>query len=182
MSARMSKQGRVEARRRFLQEQKERKDLEAHITKLEELGELEKQPGDGGVSLEALGLVEIPFSPATKFFMERLHKVSPDDTQFDSKWKLAVIDLVDSGVPLDRHTRSKIAGELRRLYFPNSERDKRAKLRNELAMIEDQKHYLLNRGMTAAEAEREIAASLGFKTVGALQKHIQRARFSTTKN
>jgi hypothetical protein len=175
MSARMSKQERVEARRRFLQEQEERKHLEAHIAKLEELGELEKQPGDGGVSLEALGLVELPLSPATEFIRKRLNEVPHDDPQFDDKWKLAIIDLVASDIPLDRHTRSLLAGELRRLYFPNAARDKRAERQMEIANIELYKQHLRSCGMTVAEAEREIAASFGFKSVAALRKRLQRA-------
>jgi hypothetical protein len=174
---RMSQQELDEARCRFRQKQKKRKDLEA------QLAELEKQLG--GVSdaqLEKLfpELVMLPTSSATEFIRERLNKVPHDDPQRDSKWKLAIIDLVASDVPLDPGTRSKIAAELRRLYFPNSGH-KRAKRQAEFVNIEHYKQHLRDCGLTAAAADREIAASLGFKTVGALRKHVLRA-FSKTKN
>jgi hypothetical protein len=167
MSARMLKQERVEAPRQFLKEQKDRAHIEAQIA------ELEKQPGVSDAQLEELGLTVWPLSPAMEFMRKRLNEVSPDD--FDSGWKQAIVDLVESDIPLDRHTRSKIAAELRRLYFPNSVRDRREKRQLESAMIEDQKRYLLSTGMTAAEADQIIAKERGIK-VAALRKRDYRTK------
>jgi hypothetical protein len=137
-----TKRERDKARRQFEQEQEDRKDIAAQIA------ELEQQPG--GVSdaqLEKLfGLVVLPLPPATEFMRKRLNAVSPDDPQFDSKWKQAIVDLVASKVPLDRHTRLKIAGELRGLYFPDAKRDRHAKRQFEVAVIEDRKRHLLSCG------------------------------------
>ena len=170
-----TKRERDEARRRVEQEQEWREHIEAQIA------ELEKQPG--GVSdaqLEELGLTVQPIPPATKFFMERLKGVSPDDPEFDSKWKQAIVDLVESDVPLDRHTRSKIAAELRRLYFPDAKRDRDAKRQNQIAMIEDRKRHLLSCGMTVKEAEhlivKEMGQALGIATVAALRQKIYRTK------
>jgi hypothetical protein len=167
---RMSKQERVEARRRSLQEQEHRNYIEA------QLAELEKQPGGaGGAELEKLGLTVAPISPATAFIMERLKGVSLEDPLFDSKYKQAIVDLVASDVPLHPRTRALLAGDLYRLYFPNSARDRRAKRQLESAMIEDQKQYLLSTGMTAAEAVQMIAKERGIKPA-ALHKRVNRTK------
>jgi hypothetical protein len=170
-----TKRERDEARRRVEQEQEHRKSIEAP------LAELEKQPGGASeAQLRALGLVELPLPPATEFIRKRLNEASPDDPQFNSKWKQAIVDLVASDVPLDRHTRSKIAGELRRLYFSDGKRDRHAKRQTELAAIEDYMRYLISCGMTMKEAEHpvveEMGQALGIATVAALRKRRQRAR------
>jgi hypothetical protein len=164
---RMSKQERVEARRQFQEEREHRKRLEAQIAELEKL-RVDVQPE------ETLGLTVAPMSPALDFIRRRLNKVPPDDPQSDAKWQQAVIDLVASNIPLDPRTRSLLAGELSRLYFPNAERDRRARRRIESAAIEDLKRELLRRGMTAAEVEREVAQTFGI-SVPALRKRTQRA-------
>jgi hypothetical protein len=162
MSARRVSQRELDERRRtFLQDEEDRAHIEALLAEF---------PG------EELGLTVVALSPALEFVRKRLNKVPHDDPQFNTKWKKAIVDLVASNVPLDPRTRSLLAGELRRLYFPNDERDKRAKRRTELVSIELYKQHLLSLGMTAAEADREIAASHGFRTVGALRKHMQRAQ------
>jgi hypothetical protein len=87
---------------------------------------------------------------------------------------------VASDIPLDPQFRSLLAGDLRRLYFPNTERDRRAKAQLESAFVEDFKCHLESAGMSPAEAEREIVRtagrSLGIKTVFGLRKRLQRAR------
>jgi hypothetical protein len=161
----MSQRELDEARCRFRQEQQDRAHIEALIA---------------DAQLEELGLTPVSLSPAMEFIKSRLNKVPHDDPQFDTKWKQAIIDLVASDVPLDPRTRLALAGELRRLYFPNAARDKRRKGQMSFLNIEWYKQHLRDCGLTAAEADREIAASLGFKTVGALRKHMLRA-FSKTK-
>jgi hypothetical protein len=157
----------------LLREQKHREELEAHIAELKQLGVSDVQP-------EELGLVPAPISPAMDFIQKRLNEVSPDDPEFDSKWKQVIVDLVESDVPLDRHTRSKIAAELRRLYFPDAKRDRRAKRQLESAMIEDRMRHLLSCGMTVKEAEHliveEMGQALGIATVAALRKRNYRTK------
>jgi hypothetical protein len=101
--------------------------------------------------------------------------VRPDDPQYKKKWQQATIDLVASDVPLDPLMRHLIAGELRGLYFPNVERDRRERRRLEIATIESQKQLLRGRGMTAKEIEQAIAESFGISVDG-LRKKIQRER------
>ena len=158
-------------RRRFQQEQKHREHIEAQIA------ELEKLPG--GVSdaqLEKLGL--LPWSPAVEFLVKRLDGVSLDE--LDSKFKQALIDLIASDVPLDQKTRSLIAAELRRLYFPDAKRDRHAKRQSEIKVIENRKRQLLDRGMTMKEAEdlivKEMGRLLGIATVAALRQKIYRTK------
>jgi hypothetical protein len=158
---RMSRRKLDAGRHRFLQEQSDRAHIEALLAEL---------PG------EAIGLAALSPSTALDFMRRRLNKVSHDDSQFGARRKEAIIDLVASDVPLDPRTRSLIAAELRRLYFPNPERDRRAKRQMRAASVELYKQQMRRYGLTAAEAEHEIAAALGFKTVGALRKHLLRSK------
>jgi hypothetical protein len=171
MSARISKQDRLAARRRWLQEQEARRRLEAKIAELEKRGEITD------AELEDLGLRVAPISPATKFMMERLNKISPNDPEFTSKSNLAIVDLVASNVPLDSRTRSLIAGTLHNLFFPNAPRDRRQKKLLEAEIVEGMKRQLLRQGMTVTEAERLIVKNkmFGIAGVSALRKRIQRS-------
>ncbi len=171
MSARMSKREREEAKRQLEAE---------HL----------KQAFGGKVSaeqLDELGLKLMePISPAMEFCVQQLKGVSPDDPQYETKSNQAIIDLVASDVPLDPLTRSRLAGELRRLYFPNEVRDRRKKQRWQNAMIEDVKHHLLSCGVCkrAWEAEDKIIETIGqafgIKSVEAWRQRIKRARRTKT--
>jgi hypothetical protein len=161
---RLSKTEQEEARRYWLEKQQHRRWLESEIAKRGQLTEAD---------LDELGLTIPDNPPAWKFITDCLAKVRPDDPQFNKKWQQAVIDLVASDVPLDPIMRHLIAGELRRLYFPNAERDRRERRRLEIAAIESQKQLLQGRGMTAKEVEQAIAENFGISVDG-LRKKIQR--------
>jgi integrase len=168
---RMSKREREEAQRKWRREQEEREWREAEIVRLEQLGLSHAQVR------EELGLVEIPLPPATEFICARLKGASSDDPLFDSKWKQAVVDLAASDVPLDSYNRRLIAGELRRLYFPNAARDRREKRRFDAAVIEATINSYLSIGMSVKDAEQKIVETLGpthgIANVAALRKRLQ---------
>jgi hypothetical protein len=175
MSKRRSKQERDKLRDEWQQRQKERERFEAHIAEIEELIELgvvtDAQLEDHRLFPEFF----FPkLSPAMQFLSDRLSGVSSDD-DYDNKWKQAIVDLVKSDIPLDPRSRSLLAGDLHRLYFPNDERDRRDKQRMEAAWIEELMETALSRGMTTAEAREEIAKALGINSVEALRKRVQRA-------
>jgi hypothetical protein len=95
---------------------------------------------------------------------------------FDHMFRQALVNLVASNIPLDHHIRSHIAGELRRLYFPEAERakhDRQAKRRDEAVMIEIIKRTLESSGLMVKEIEAEIARAVGI-SVAALRKRMQR--------
>jgi hypothetical protein len=113
-------------------------------------------------------------TPVAQFLFKRLNGVPMRD--IDQTWKRAVIDLVASDVPLDRHYRRLLAGELERLYFPPSSAQKRATKRQiEAAAFADMKAALMrSQGMTASAAEGYIAETYSL-SVDALRKRRQRA-------
>jgi hypothetical protein len=179
MTTRVPKKARDEARRRWQLQEEEREGREAEIARLGKSGQLGTMTNEE--IEDHLGVwIAPPPPPAMRFIMDRLKGRPPGSTGFDDKDKQMIVDLVASDVPLDRRTRSLVAGELRRLYFPNKGREGLAKQRLEAAMIEDMTHLLQSRGMTKTEAQREIVKSIGrsigVKNVEALQKRLQRAR------
>jgi hypothetical protein len=163
---RLSKTEQKEAQRYWREKQQHRRRVESEIAKRGQLTEAD---------FDELGLIVPAEPPAWRFIVERLKKVRPDDPQYKKKWQQATIDLVASDVPLDPLMRHLIAGELRGLYFPNVERDRRERRRLEIATIESQKQLLRGRGMTAKEIEQAIAESFGISVDG-LRKKIQRER------
>jgi hypothetical protein len=170
MSKRRSKQKRDKLRNEWRQHQKMRALIEGEIAKLEKHGDV------SDAQLEDLGLwIPPPPPPAMQFMIDRLSDVSLDDPELDSKWKLGIIDLVKSDIPLDPRSRSLLAGDLQRLYFPNAERNRREQQRMEAAMIDCFEEELLSRGMTTAKAREEIVKALGISSVDALRKRMQRA-------
>lgn len=181
MSRRRSKRERDELRDNWRQHQKRRKLFEAHLA---EIAELVKRGVVTDADLRNPRLFpELwipPPPPAMKFINDRLQEVPHDDPEFDSKWKLAIVDLVKSDIPLDPRSRSLLAGELRRLYFPNAERDHREHQRMEAAVIDDLEEELLSRGMTVAQAREAVVQTLGkalrINNVDALRKRMQRAQ------
>jgi hypothetical protein len=111
-------------------------------------------------------------NPATQFLFKRLNGVPT--REIDQAWKWAVIDLVASDVPLDRHHRRLLAGELERLYFPPSPaQERRTKRQIEAIAFADLKAALHSQGMTASAAEAYIAETFGL-SVDALRKRRQR--------
>ena len=112
--------------------------------------------------------------------MDRLNKIPPDDPAFDDKFKLALVDLIKSDVPLDRQTRCLLAGDLYGSFFPNAKRDRDRIWRARVIAIEGARHEFLHQGMTADEADKVIVEtmgpSLGIKTVDALRQRVYRTK------
>jgi hypothetical protein len=162
----MSKREREDAKRDWALEEEVREWREARISELEKQGEV------SDAQLEELGLTASPMSPAMKFIVDRLNRLSFDDPLFDSKWQQVIVDLIASNVPLDPLIRRLITGEQHRLYFPSAKRESLTQRRNEVAMIKDWQAELISRGLMAKEADAEIAKKLGIK-VTALHKKLQ---------
>jgi hypothetical protein len=156
----------IEARKeRARKEDEHRRWLEAEIAKL--------GPNPTEAELDALGLFVPWVPPAEQFMIDKLKGVPLE--QFDDEWKRAVCDLVASNVPLDAYMRKLLAGELRRLYFPNPEHERQEKGRLEAQFWKWEQRWLEQRGETALDAEEMIAESHGL-SVAALRKRKQRAR------
>jgi hypothetical protein len=185
MIARMSKQEREKARRRWLQPEEYRKWAEARNKQL--LAEIaETEVRNGKIKMFGQWVPKDPrvvASPAFAFLVKRRIESPPGDPTTGNR---AIIDLVASDIPLDPFVRSIIAGTLHRLSFPNAERDRREMERYNLSTFKMTKHhYMEHRGMTADEADHAVLAELGellgIKTVGALKQRRKRARRRGTK-
>jgi hypothetical protein len=162
---RLSKREREEWQRVHRLEQKHRRWIEAEIARREKLGQSTEQIA------HELDLWIPPEDPAAEFFTKRLNKVRLDD--FDRKSQQALVDLVASDVPLNSFWRRLIAGELQHLYFPK-ESDKKGKQRAELWAARSLQDHLQNaQGMSATEAEAEVAKTIGIE-VDVLRKRRQR--------
>ncbi|MBV8112330.1 MAG: hypothetical protein JO012_21460 [Hyphomicrobiales bacterium] len=111
-----------------------------------------------------------PFSPAMQFLMDRVRDVHVD--QFDAAWRRAMIDLLQSDVPLDKGARGHVAGELWRLTNP--EAAKKTKLRAKLEFIESLRAEAARRGETLEKADDEIAKNLKHSSGPALRRWMQR--------
>jgi hypothetical protein len=178
-----SKQERDEARRQWLLHQKEHEKESAwrwaRIAAFEKLG-----PVSDAQFEEFLEKWGLRLTPAQLFMAKRWKDQPPprESGPFKCKKindydKKALIDLVASYIPLDPHHRRLLAGELRRLWFPNAERDRRLEREVQNFLIEIVKDALLKQGMTAAEADREIIKIklLGINSIHALHKRMHRA-------
>jgi hypothetical protein len=166
---RLSKREREEWQRQHRLEQEQRRWIEAEIARRKKLGQSAEQIND------ELDLWMSQEDSAAEFLRKRFSGVRPDDPLFDRKWKQAVVDLVVSDMPLDPLTRRLIAGELQRLYFPK-ESDKKSKQQNQLWAARLFQNHLQNAaGMSATEAEAEVAKILGI-SVDALRQRRQRQR------
>jgi hypothetical protein len=162
-----TKREREERQRQYRLEQKFRLRTEADIARRVKLGQSTEQIA------EELNLWIPPEDPAAEFLRKRLNDVRPDE--FDRKWRQAVVDLV-ANVPLnDPVMRRLVAGELQRLYFPK-ESDKKRKQHAQLWAARRLQDHLQNAaGMSATEAEAEVAKILGI-SVDVLRKRRQRER------
>ena len=159
----------LKARKRAAQLQDEhRQRMEAQITKLEKQGLSAEQISD------ELGLWFPQYPPAMQFIFDRLKGVK-DANVYDEMHR-AMVDLLRSDIPLDRKSRQWIADLFWRLAFPNPASEARQKRRLRAEMADDLKRICEECGMTALEAEQAVAKDLGFKTVDALRKHMQRAK------
>jgi hypothetical protein len=167
----MKKQERDEARKKWRREQELRALREAELRKLEKLDLTDAEFKE---RLEDMGLWLAPrLPPAMEFIKKHVNK------NLDN-WQQVIIDLVASDTPLDPKSRSLLAGELRSLYFPNPAKDHRFKRQAEAELLEREKRFLTERGMTAIEAEKEVAKSFKL-TVAGLRKKIQRATRASGK-
>lgn len=197
MSARMSKQERDEARRRWRLIGKVREEMDAENAELDKdgLGTSDTQrayiecvayeprrprPGDGWDEYEK----SEARPPATQFIVEQLKGVTFGDPQYGKKWQQAILDLVGSDIPLDPHNRALIARELRWRYLSDKERERTwrsVKRRHEADEIRWLKRHLVeDRGIAPGEADGIILNILGEKlgigTVDGLNKRIGRDR------
>jgi hypothetical protein len=114
-----------------------------------------------------------PQTPAYQFLTDRLRQ-GVDERQ-------ALIDLVDSDVPLDREMRRMLAGDLREHYFPSSKRA--LKQRRALMGIDfyrSVKAGLKRAGWKATDADNEAAKAVG-KSVEAINRQITRANEAKRK-
>jgi hypothetical protein len=172
---RLLKREREEAQRQYRLHQKHRQWMEAEIARREELGQSTEQ-----IAAE-LDLWIPPEDPAVEFLRKRLNEIRADDPLFDRKWQQAVVDLVASDVPLDPVSRRLIAGELQRFYFPK-ESDNQRKQRIELLYARRlQDHLQTVAGMSATDAEAEVAESLGI-SVDALRRRRTRQQSKRRKH
>jgi hypothetical protein len=175
MTARMSGRQRAEAQRQWRLDQKDRKHIEAEIAR--------REMKPGGMTIAdlrdlSLNIQKPPTDPADDFIIKRLAGVSPDEA--DAVLHQAIADLMDSDISLSRHWRCSIADELRRLYLPEKQRTRHDRARKLRALIQARgwmkDHLMEVRGMTADEAEAEIA--LHNVTAGSLKQKVRRARRS----
>ena len=171
---RLLKREREEAQRQHRSEQKLRRRMEAEIAR-EKLGQSTEQ-----IAAE-LDLRIPPADPAVEFLRKRLNEIRADDPLFDRKWQQALVDLVAS-VPLnDPVMRGLAAGELQRFYFPK-ESDKQGKQRIEFLYARKlQDHLQTVAGMSATDAEAEVAKSLGI-SVDALRQRRTRQQSKRRKH
>jgi len=182
---RMSKQERDEARRRWLLRQKGWKQIQAKLAEMVKLGLSDAQIEEKFRDELGLLVVAEPVSPAEAFVEERMSRLSPNDPEFVRKAGLVLVDLGNSGIPLDGSPfRSIIANEMHCLLFPSAERARRQEDEVDARVAEGMKYHLrTERGMTAAEAEHMIATKAFGTTVPALRKRLQRhPKISGTKN
>jgi hypothetical protein len=113
----------------------------------------------------------IPFpapTPAMAFIIERLKGVPDRD---GAVLKDALHDLLRSDLELDPKTRREVFD----LYTRPPAQKRVAEARAFIASFESLKDYFCGRGMTAVEAEQEIAACRNWQ-LGTLHKNLQRAR------
>ena len=114
-------------------------------------------------------LVSAPLTPAEQFVRAKLDAVSPD--QFDAALRQAMIDLLISDVPLDKHIREAIAGVLWALTYP--ELAKRRSLRTKVKFVNRAVADAERRGLTEADAYDELAKGFGHPTGDALRKWLE---------
>jgi hypothetical protein len=164
MSTRMSKEEREKAKRRAKLNDARRFRTEAEIARLTESGQLTT------MSIEEiedyLNIVFLKLPPDQEFLLQRLEGAGLTD--FDDKFRLALVDLVASDLPLSAITRQLVANELRYLYLPEPQRSrakKNGELRAQLDTANALKHHLMKeRGMTATDADTAIEEAWGVST------------------
>jgi len=115
-------------------------------------------------------------SPAMEFLFNRLNGVRA--AYFDDAMHRAVVDLLDIDIPLDRRARQLIAVMYWRLAFPNPAAERKRQRRAEALAAELAKRCYRERGMTALEADQQVADDFGL-TVGALTQRKKRAAKGT---
>jgi hypothetical protein len=111
-------------------------------------------------------------TPAGKFIHKYLFS-KPHPIRLEN-WHKAYIALLNSDVPLDSRTRSFLSEELQRLFFSNPSRARQEHQRKMKALALAAKEQLRAEGMSAFEADQEVADILDI-SVDALRKRHQRA-------
>lgn len=112
-------------------------------------------------------IVALPvLPPASQFMSDKLKGVSIK--HIVSRYRLAMIDLLNSDVPLDSNIRKLIAGEMWKLLHP--EREKHDKLRRKAVWVKVKLAEAADRGVGPEEAREKVAAAFGHPSGDSLRK------------
>ena len=119
-----------------------------------------------------------PFSLAEQFVLDRTKGVP--DQRFDAALRQALIDLLNSDVPLHKSIRNSMAREMWQLAYP--EMAKKAKLKDKLERFDRFRAEYERRGWKLADADEEIAKTLGHKSGEALRRWVRDHKHLRTFN
>jgi len=116
-----------------------------------------------------------------KYVAKRTHGVRPE--LFDRAWQSATIEFLGSDEPMCRESRRLLAGELKRLYWPETPRQISAKIRSARVMAyemlwEDQVEQLRSKGHKSSrmEADEIVAQAFGLESGENFRKFMTRNR------
>jgi hypothetical protein len=130
--------------------------------------------------IEAMGdvLLSLPRTPANVFLLERIITKNPKDR---ISFEQAMIELVESDVPIDPMWRKMIARDLRDLYYPPSKHQRKNKEKSDRVFFYQFSKQLFRRKGRSAPRAEEIAAWEVGKSVEAMRKEVQRTRKKPAK-
>jgi hypothetical protein len=109
------------------------------------------------------------FSLAEQFVLDRTKGVPVERS--DAAFRQALIDLLNSDMPLHRSIRNSIAIEMSALAYP--EMAKKAKLKAKLEWFDRLRAEYERRGRKLADADEEIAKALGHESGEALRRWVR---------
>jgi hypothetical protein len=145
-----------------------KKDLEERARRKKEY-EREEEHRERMESLikERRPLSDLVREPGMKFLFGRIEGVTIGQSQ--AAWQRAILDLLESDLPLDKDARGRIAVEMRNLMYPTTAA-KQAAIDEKVARIKQAIAVLERRGEAPADARDQIAEALDFASGESFRK------------